>query len=124
MNEKLLLVEESPYLRGILKDILQRRGYALTTVESLKETKAKLVESDASYDALVLVTEKKPELVEFVRKSRKFQFIPVIMISGEKAYKNAAKELKTLFLRRPFGIYDFDTFIESARELVEEFEYT
>ena len=124
MNEKLLLVEESPSLRGVLKKILQRRDYVLTTVESLKEAKEKLTEDDAHYDVLILVTEEEPELVEFARQSRKFQFIPVVMICGEETCKSKAQELKALFLQRPFGIYDFDTFIQSARELVKESDGT
>ena len=124
MNEKLLLVEESPSLRGVLKKILQRCDYALTTVESLKEAREKLTEDDASYDVLILVTEEEPELVEFTRQSGRFKFIPVIMISGEETHKSKARKLKALFLQRPFPLPNFDTFIESARELMKESDGT
>ena len=126
MNEKLLVVEESPTLRVYFRKMLERqnRDYVLTIVESLKEAREKLTEDDASYDVLVLVTEEEPELVEFVRQSMRFKLIPVIMICREETHESKARKLKALFLQRPFPLHNFDIFIESARELMKESDGT
>lgn len=103
MNKKhLLIVDDEPDIRSILKDILQDEGYSVSTASSADEARIRFREQAPD---LVLLDIWMPGedgisvLKSWVEKSL-IEATPVIMISGHGTVENAVEAVK-------LGAYDF-----------------
>lgn len=105
---KILIVDDFPTMRKLLKNLLIQLGY--TNVVEVEDGEQALVSlAESSYD-LILSDWDMPrltgiELLEEVRRDHRFAHIPFIMISAksESDYKSKAKDLGCdAYITKPF----------------------
>ncbi|MBU1862715.1 MAG: response regulator [Candidatus Omnitrophica bacterium] len=103
---KVLIVDDSKVMRGLIQRELKTAGYECDVIEAGDGIEA-LSKLDASID-IILLDWKMPNMdgIEFIQKARKSgSNIPILMISTEGADENAAKALSAGangYIAKPF----------------------
>ncbi|BDU50274.1 response regulator [Haliovirga abyssi] len=109
MNEKILVVDDEPYIRKILKYTLDKSGYMVEECEDVYEAEELL--KSKNYD-LILTDLMMPiksglDLVRFVRSELKLDKQKIIILSA-KGMENdikLAKELEvSYYIMKPFEV--------------------
>ncbi len=107
MEKIILVVDDSRSVAQFVRDVLVSRGYTVVTASDGMEALTCLFKYDVS---LIIVEADMPglngvELVKAIRKTRKYQHVPVILLSSsgkpESHTKQAAADVDTC-LMKPF----------------------
>jgi CheY-like chemotaxis protein len=96
MSKRILIVDDDPTVRSVLREFLETNGHAAETVETGREALTKL--EQASYDAVV-TDYNLPEVngLAVLRHARQYQpSIPVVMMTGESRSHLAVEALAAL----------------------------
>ncbi len=113
----LMVVDDDPEIGAILGEILEGAGYRVGVAENLAEARAALRASDGVRPTLIVLDIGLPEssgidFLEEIRGDSRLSSIPVIVLTGEPAFKSEIEERGltfSKFLSKPVA----------ARELVE-----
>jgi CheY-like chemotaxis protein len=107
MSKRVLLVDDDPTVRSVLREYLETHGHAVETAENGREALTKLEQT--GYDAVV-TDYNMPEVngLEVLRHVRQHQpSVPVVMMTGESWSHLAAQALAALVAQacrfRPFA---------------------
>jgi len=107
MEKNILIVDDSESIREILKSLLDKEGYTITTANNGSE--ALKISSNNQFD-LIMTDLHMPKMdgIEFIAKVRTFEnykFIPILILTTEtqQEEKNRAKEAgATGWIIKPF----------------------
>ncbi len=106
MNEKILVIDDSPTILNILKILLTKKNYDVILAENGKKgiSKVESEEIDLILLDMQLPDMKGREVAKYIRAQKKFQHIPIIYLTGQSDI-NEAESLKTYadsFMRKPY----------------------
>lgn len=117
-NGTVLIVEDEPYLAGLLSDVLEAAGYqvVITTPGRAAEVSQDVVPSAIVMDYL-MPGMTGDQVVQQIRDAMPDQHPPVILVTGlSNARELAAKTGADAYLRKPF---DVETFVRLVNRLAE-----
>lgn len=106
MNHKILLVDDEPDVREVIRYYFDRRGYDVVTASNGEEALSKLV---VEKPALVLLDIRMPEMdgIECLRRIKKLdREVTVIMVTCVDEIDTAKKAIKlgaTDYITKPLG---------------------
>lgn len=115
MDKEILIVDDQPGIRILLKDVFMDRGYSVSLAENGKEATEKIDEH--SYDLIVLDYNLPILNGEQVLKgiNEKNSLIPVILMSGlSEKLDNITKQFQNniQILAKPFDIEEICAIVE------------
>jgi DNA-binding response OmpR family regulator len=107
---RLLTVDDSAFVRGLIKNIFEIRNYEVTQAKNGTEA-IEIIKSDKEFD-IVLLDMEMPDMtgevvLKHIRKNPKLLRIPVIVLSGTKDKDLVSRILKhgaDEFIAKPFSI--------------------
>ncbi|RMG62385.1 MAG: response regulator [Calditrichaeota bacterium] len=108
MGKIILVVDDSRSVAQFVRDVLESRGYKVLTATDGMEALTQLFKYDVD---LIIAEADMPglngvELVKAVRKTRKYQNVPVILVSSSGKppvpQEQPPTEKANVFLRKPF----------------------
>lgn len=119
MKKRIIVVEDFNTSRKIITRTLEKLGYK---VDEAADGRDALKYFDGSKIDLVISDYNMPEmdggdLVEFIRNTDHYKYIPVLMLSTETniAKQNRAKEANiTAWIKKPFEVDNFTRIVEKA----------
>jgi len=106
MKQKILVLDDSPFMLTVISDMLKRLNYEVTTVDNGNDACQK-VESDR-FD-MIITDLNMPVMdgLEFTKQVRTYpncRFVPIVMLSSEDDAEKVSKAKKlgiSTFLRKP-----------------------
>lgn len=113
--KKILLIEDDPDSRGMLRSILLQAGYAVDTQEGTA-----IVEESYSLPDVFVLDHFMPAihgvaLCKFLKLKKHTRSIPIIIMSGDPDVQRKAENAgAALFLRKPFHRQDLLNCIEAV----------
>jgi two-component system, chemotaxis family, sensor kinase CheA len=121
-DERVLLVDDSPFFRNLLTPLLTVAGYQVTTVESASQALA-LRDDGVAFDVIISDIEM-PGMsgIEFateVREGGSWQEIPLLALSAHTSPELLEKG-RTAGFDDYVGKYDRDTLLESVAQTIAE----
>ena len=110
-NTTILTIDDSDFIRKILKNILESKGYTVLEASSANQAKEVLKYNDVNLILLDLIM---PHIdgmsfLEDIKANKKYYNIPVIVVSGNESREHYARVLKqgaSDFIKKPFIVED------------------
>jgi len=117
MAKRIVIVEDFNTSRQVIKKTLESMGYVVNDAPDGREA---LKFFDGTEVDLLITDYNMPnmngaELVEYLRDSEQYKYIPIVMLSTEnnKEKQQRAKDAKiTVWVKKPFDIVEFKNLIK------------
>lgn len=112
---KIMILDDEPAVRDVLKLRLEREGYQVIQASNYKEFKAVMVDCDAVLCDIILPGDSGLMALEWTRKH--YPFTPVIILTGKPSYETAAEAIRLNaydYLAKPVDKDDLLLSIERA----------
>ena len=114
---KILVADDDPAILRLVRTILEKEGYAVTTARDGKEAYKALQDSTsitaAGFD-VVMPHIAGPELVRYMKSEKRFMNIPVMMMTAEqdpKLSRDSFAAGAVVFLPKPFTTSQLQTML-------------
>ena len=114
---RILVADDDPAILRLIKAILEKEGFIVTTARDGKEAYKALQESTSITAAVfdvVMPHIAGPELVRYMRTERRFMNIPVMMMTAEqdpKLSRDSFAAGAVVFLPKPFTTAQLQTML-------------
>lgn len=110
-NSNILTIDDSKFVRGFLKNILESKGYGVVEASNAKEGLEALKENSIDLILLDLIMPgiNGIKFLEEIKSNPEYFDIPVIIISADQSRENYARVLKqgaNDFIKKPFIVED------------------
>ena len=114
---KILVADDDPAILRLVRTILEKEGYAVTTARDGKEAYKALQDSTSITAAVfdvVMPHIAGPELVRYMKSEKRFMNIPVMMMTAEqdpKLSRDSFAAGAVVFLPKPFTTSQLQTML-------------
>ena len=112
---RILIADDDPVMRQILKAMITKEGYEVVVVEDGREA-FRILQSDSNFRAgvfdMMMPHLQGLDVISYMRTEKRLRRIPILMISAESDLKLMAKSFvagATVFLTKPFTPLQFQT---------------
>jgi two-component system, chemotaxis family, chemotaxis protein CheY len=117
IKKKIVIVDDFKGVRSIVKEALEKKGYQVLEADNGEEA---MKHFNGTQMDLLITDYDMPEmdgakLIEKLRNTEKYMYIPVIMLSGVRKERIEAKISHlniACFIQKPFDIKHFYTVVE------------
>jgi two-component system chemotaxis response regulator CheY len=121
-NKNILVVEDFKTTRDVIRHALEKKGYRVLEASNGKEA-VKLLDGSAIH--LVITDYNMPEmngaeLIDFIRKSTEYAYVPILLLSTETSEDKKQKALAagaTGWIKKPFEVVNFMKIIEKILQV-------
>ena len=114
-SQRVLIADDDPVMRHLLKSIVTKEGYQPVVVEDGREA-YRILQSDADFRAgvfdMTMPHLEGIEIIRYMRTEKRLRRIPVMIISAERDLKLMAASFMagaTVFLTKPFNPEQFQS---------------